>query len=139
MYIHLQMVQTMFFPQWLRPLLHGCVFTFLRCGYHPQGGGYNRRKVRYGPTLRKFFPWSPVEAADLSALDVLMQLGRPPPSAQVGSQEVSVGQRVSSLRKDRGGVAQNGTTRCCSRDNLNHQLVIWDTEEKEPPPRPGSA
>lgn len=51
----------------------------------------------------EFFPWNPVEAADLSTLDVLMQAEEIPTSAHVGSQEVSVGQRVSSLRHG-GGV-----------------------------------
>lgn len=48
------------------------------------------------PYPREFFPWSPVEAADLSALDVLMQAGRPPPSAHIGSQEVSTNEAGES-------------------------------------------
>ena len=72
--------------------------------------------------------------ADLSALDVLMQVGETPPHAHMGSQEVSVGQRVSTLRHGGGVTCEWDNKMLPAGDNLNHELVIWDTEEKEHSP-----
>lgn len=60
-----------------------------------------------------------------------MQVGETPPHAHVGRREVSVEQRVSTLRHGGGVACEWDDKMLPAGDSLNHELVIWGTREKE--------
>lgn len=63
-----------------------------------------------------------------------MQAGETPPRAHVGRREVSVEQRVSTLRHGGGVTCEWDDKMLLAGESLNHELVIWGTEEKEHSP-----